>query len=102
MPTLPDFLILLHNSGLVNPKLLVTSFFSSLTGYSHVHGTIPEQKSHGDFAFQSWFSWREACLVLIEPFHVKFYCNSMQVTDLPGRGDALQKGSGASRGKEKK
>lgn len=69
MPTLLDFLILLHNSRLVNLKLLVTSFFSSLTGYSHVHGTIPEQKSHGDFAFQPWFSQRKGYLVVIEPFH---------------------------------
>lgn len=36
------------NSGLVNLKLLVTSLFNSLPGYSHVHDTIPEPRRHGD------------------------------------------------------
>lgn len=69
-----------------------------------MYGTIPEQKSHGDFAFLSWFSQREACLVLTEHFHTEFYCNTMQVPYLGevGERDALQKGSGASREKEQK
>lgn len=81
VPTLLDFLILLHNSGLVNLKLLVKNFFRSLTGYSYVHGMNSRTKKSWRFCFP-WFSWREACLVLIEAPHAKFYCSTMQVTHL--------------------
>lgn len=36
---------------IVNLKLAVTSLVGSLPGYSHVHGTTPEPRSHGDLAF---------------------------------------------------